>query len=305
MLGEGQILRIEHRRRADQTLQHGGLQVVHHQALRHTPERGERVLVAGQEELHLLRDSELQVHAPAVAQHHHEEAQAPPGGAHGDGSPLAPVHLGTFTGGEVQPQECFLTARPYEVDVLLDDREAAVEAGLAQALEDLLRAVGMSVEPANDLALERVQLARARRADAGTVVLDFGPLGYRARTQAQRPGGLGDGQLLADQVVADLAVRLIVDHGVAPVVRAAWPSSRDHRRRQRQLEVTQWAIVARWAALESFRQWPAPGRAAPHTRRARAREVDAVRHRDPRRSGAAAASMWRCRNSSGPGRRPR
>ena len=168
--GEVEVLRIEHRGLADQALQHGGLQVVDHEARRHAAEGGKCVLVAGQEELHLLRDGELQVHAPAVAQHHHEEAQAPARGAHGDGAPFAPVDLGTLARGEVELEEGLLVARADAVHVVLDDADAAVVARLAQALEDLLRAVRMGIEPAHDLALEGIELAgtRQRRRALGT-----------------------------------------------------------------------------------------------------------------------------------------
>ena len=57
-------------------------------------------------------------------------------------------------------------ARADAVHVVLDDADAALEARLAQALEDLLRAVRMGIEPAHDLTLEGVELAGARNARA-------------------------------------------------------------------------------------------------------------------------------------------
>lgn len=86
MAGEVEVLGVEDGHYADQALEHGGLQVVDHQARWHGAERGEGVLVAGEEEFHFLRHGELQVHAPAVAQHHQEEAQTAGRVAHPDGA---------------------------------------------------------------------------------------------------------------------------------------------------------------------------------------------------------------------------
>ena len=109
-------------------------------------------------------------------------------------------------------------ARADAVHVVLDDADAALEAGLAQALEDLLRAVRVGVEPAHDLGLEGIELAGARNACAHSELLRRGPLGDRARVQCQRTRGLRHAELLATQVVADLAEGLIAAHGGAPVV---------------------------------------------------------------------------------------
>ena len=118
-------------------------------------------------------------------------------------------------GCEVQLEEGRLVARPDAVHVVLDDGDAAVVAGLAQPLEDLLGAVRVGIEPAHDLALEGVELAGARCGLARSELLDLGPPGHRARVQAQRTRGLRHRELLAHQVVADAAVGLIVDHGAA------------------------------------------------------------------------------------------
>ena len=172
---------------------------------------------AGQKERHLLRDGEFQVHAPAVAQHHQKKAQAPPCRAHADGAVLTPVELGGFAWGEVQLEKRLLVAWPDAVHVVLDDGDAAVKAGLAQALKDLLRAVGMGIEPAHDLPLVGIELAHARFARAWAELLHVGPLGDRAYVQRQGARRLGYAELLAAQVVADLAEGLIVQHGGSPV----------------------------------------------------------------------------------------
>ena len=109
----------------------------------------------------------------------------------------------------------------HAVHVVLDDADAALEAGLAQALEDLLRAVRMGIEPAHDLGLEGIELAGTRRAGAHPELINLGPLGHRARVKPERARGLRNGEPLAAQVVADLAEGLIVGHGGgSPVVRA-------------------------------------------------------------------------------------
>ena len=51
-------------------------------------------------------------------------------------------------------------ARADAPHVVLDDADAPGLTRLAQALEDLLRAVRVGVEPAHDLALEGIELAR-------------------------------------------------------------------------------------------------------------------------------------------------
>ena len=68
--------------------------------------------------------------------------------------------------------------------------DAALEAGLAQALEDLLRAVRMGVDPAHDLRLEGIELAGARRTGTRPELINIGPLGHRARVQPERTRGL-------------------------------------------------------------------------------------------------------------------
>ena len=215
--GKVGVLRIEHRGGADQALQHGRFEVVDHHALRHAAKRGKGMLVAAQEELHRLRDGELQIQAPAVAQHHHEQAQPASRGAHADGAPFTPVHLRALARREVELEEGRMRTGADARQVVLNDAASALEAEFAQALQDLLGAVGVGIEPAHDLALEGVELAGVRPgpAQAGPE-LAVAPPGHRARIQTQRSRCLRHAQLLAAQVVADLAIGLIVEHGGAP-----------------------------------------------------------------------------------------
>lgn len=204
----------EHRCHPCQPLQYGRAQVVDHDAGRATAEGGKGVLVAAEEELHRLRHSELQVHEAAVAQHHQKEAQAPARGSHCDGAALAPVDLRTFARREAQGQKRLARPRPDAAHVVLHDRRAAAKARLAQALPDLLRAVRVRLEPAHDLALERIEPACARVTHARPKLRHRRPLGHRLRMQSKRMRGLRDRQMLAFEVVVDAAEGLIVDHGV-------------------------------------------------------------------------------------------
>ena len=248
--GEIQILRIEHGRRADQALQYRRLEVVHHDATRHAPKGRKGVLVTGQKEFHRLRDGELQVQAPAMAQHHQKEAQASARRAHGDGAKFTPIDLGAFAGGEFKLEERFLAARSYAMHVVVDDRDPALIARLANSLEDLLPAVGMGIQPANDLPLIGIELAFARHAAALVELRNPGPLGHRARTQRECPCGLGDGEVLAIQVVVDLAESLVVNHGGAPSARTSAPGA-PGRRCSRALAPVSVALARFGARLES------------------------------------------------------
>ena len=135
-------------------------QIVDHHLVRHT-QGVEGVDVRAEELLHGLRQGELDVQLPAVGQHHDEERQAPAGVADGDRAELAPVDLGHLAGGEGQGQKRLARARADGAHVILDDADAAVVAGLAQALEDLLGGQRMGIEPADDAALERIEFAGA------------------------------------------------------------------------------------------------------------------------------------------------
>ncbi|OIQ78154.1 hypothetical protein GALL_401400 [mine drainage metagenome] len=101
--------------------------------------------MAGQEELGGLRNRELQVHAPAVAQHHQKEAQAPPGGAHPDAAEFTPVNLGGFTWSEVQLEKRLLVARTDAVHVVFDDGAPALVRIPANVTADSGNVTGIAV----------------------------------------------------------------------------------------------------------------------------------------------------------------
>ena len=210
--------------------------------------------MAGQKELHRLRNRELQIQSPAVAQHHQEETQASARGAHGDGSIFTPVGLGTFARSEVELEKRLGVMRPNALHVIFDDGEAAGVACLAQSLEDLLRAIRVGIEPAHNLPLVRIELAHARHTRARVELLHAGPLGYRARIQCERTRGLCHGEPLATQVVADLAEGLIVEHGDASSDRVVEPGSPGRR-----------SVSVRAHAV-AFLEVQAPGRAVPDRR---------------------------------------
>ena len=115
-------------------------------------------------------------------------------------------------------------ARADPLHVALDHRAAPLVAGLLQSLVDLLGAVGVGIEPTHDLPLEGIKFADPHHTLARMKLLHVGPFGHRANIQAQGAGGLGLGELLASQVVANLAEGFIVEHGGAPV-RAVGPGS--------------------------------------------------------------------------------
>lgn len=143
--------------------------------------------------------------------------------------PNSPVGLSALTGGEIKLEERLLAAWSNAMHVVFDDGDTALVARLAHALEDLLRAVGVSIEPAHDLALVGIEFANARHTGALVELLNLGPLGHRARIHPQRTRGLRHGELLAPQVVTDLAEGLIVNHGGAPAALTVEPESPDRR----------------------------------------------------------------------------
>jgi hypothetical protein len=72
--------------------------------------------------------------------------------------------MGSFpllTCGEGELQKGLLLRRADLPDIVLEDAQSAGKTRFAQALEDLLRTVGMGVQPAHNLALIRVQAAAA------------------------------------------------------------------------------------------------------------------------------------------------
>ena len=162
------------------------------------------MLVAGKEMLHGLGDGELHEHLPAEGEHHDEERKPATGIAHRDGSESTPVDLRTLAGSEVQLQIDGQLGRPDAADVIAQDRHTAAVSLLAQALEDLLSAIGMGIQQPRDARLEGIKDTAARPRAPRLETRTRQPRGDRPWVKAQRPGGLRDRQALAIMAVVDL-----------------------------------------------------------------------------------------------------
>src|SRR5690606_2011953 len=163
--GEVGVTRVEDGRLAREPPQHRGLEVVDHDLLGHgAAEVLERAQMAPQEVLHRLRDGELDVHQPAVAQHHHEEAQPPAGVADVDDAVLAPINLSALAGRKREREERGLAWRSNSAQVVFDDREAARVTGFLQPLEDLHAAIRVALDEPSHRRLVLIELAAATRA---------------------------------------------------------------------------------------------------------------------------------------------
>ena len=105
-----------------------------------------------------------------------------------------------------------------------------------------------------------VELAYTRHTRTRVELLHIGPLGDRAWVECKRPCGLCNSELLATQVVADLAEGFIVEHGAAPSDRVVGQVSPVPRLGCAPVSVpAQWAHVMAFAA--PFQAVPTPGRA--------------------------------------------
>jgi len=159
-----------------------------------------------------------------VAEHHDKEAQPPAGVADPDRAVLAPVHLGTFARGERQSQEGRRPPRANVADVVLDDGDPAGVADLAQPQKNLRRGVRMSRQPADDPALERIELARPTNGPPAAELVHRQPLGHRPFVQTQLAGDLPSRQAAGVMAILDLAVQCVVDHVARSVIsRRTWP----------------------------------------------------------------------------------
>ena len=123
-------------------------------------------------------------------------------------------------------QEGFPAYRPDLAYVVLDDRKAAIEAFLAQSLEDLLCAVRVRLQQTNHSGLEGVEPTPSWCRMPAPVLRTVCPLGHRVRMQAEGPRRLGDGQSLSLLAILDLAVGLVIDHGARPRAARNWPIRR-------------------------------------------------------------------------------
>src|SRR5262249_18260154 len=157
--GKVGVARVEHRRDAGEALQHGGFKIIDHYFCRDAAKRRERMLVTAEEMLHGLRDGELDVHQSAVGEHDDEEGEPAAGVAYCDRAKLSPVDLRPLPGSEVQFEVDGELRLPDAADVVAQDGDAAAVSFLAQALEDLLRAIGVRIEQPCDAPFERVEEA--------------------------------------------------------------------------------------------------------------------------------------------------
>src|SRR5215475_6211340 len=206
--------------------------------------------------LHRLCEGELDVHHPAVGEHEDEEGEAAARVADPDGAEDAPVDLRALAGGEVQLEIDGQLGWPYQADVVAQDGDAAAVSLLAQALKDLLCAIGVRIQQPRDAPLERVEEAAARDWSRALVTGSCQPLGNRPRVDAEHSGGLSDRQALTIPAVADLGERLVVDHdrlrgqgggvgGPRDMARMSWP-----RRNKRSVVRTMSSccgVPTRWA----------------------------------------------------------
>src|SRR5262245_16649091 len=192
------------------------------------------MLVTAEEMLHGLRDGELDVHQSAVGEHDDEEGEPAAGVAYCDRAKLSPVDLRTLPGSEVQFEVDGGLRLPDAADVVAQDGDAAAVSFLAQALEDLLRAIGVRIEQPCDAPFERVEEAAALRWAGPLEPGSCQPLGDGLAVKTERTGDLGDGQALTIPAVADPGVRLVVDHdrlrgqgggvgGPRDMARMSWP----------------------------------------------------------------------------------
>ena len=187
------------------------LAVVAHELGRHAAKELEGVAVAGQKVLLALAEAELDVQQAAVAQHHDKETQPAPAGAHRDHFPRTPIHLGALPRCERQCQIRFGGAGPHQLDVVLDDRDAARVALLAQQRQHLHGGVVMLLEQSQDVALEPIQRAGAAGGLAWPIGLDQ-PLAHGPSGQPQFPGDLGGAEPVAFGQLLHSAPGRIVDH---------------------------------------------------------------------------------------------
>jgi len=99
------------------------------------------MLVTGQKVFEGFGQGELQIHLATERQHHHEKGEPTLGGSDRNRSRATPVHLGAFSGGEVQGQESGLAPRTHLADERLDDGVSALIAVLSDLLQNLLSRV--------------------------------------------------------------------------------------------------------------------------------------------------------------------
>ena len=164
----------------------------------------------------------------AVAKHHDEKREAPPGVSERDGAGISPVHLCGFAGREGEAEEGGVAYRAPGTHVGFHDAEAAgVSFVGAQALIDLGGAVGVALQPAGDGGLERIELAGALGAEAAGEGGEVRVFGHRLRADPQFAGDLVETQAALLMEQADLAIGFVVDHfGTSIIARKISPMER-------------------------------------------------------------------------------
>jgi hypothetical protein len=109
----------------------------------------------------------------------------------------SPVDLRALAGSKVQFEIDGQFGLPDAADVVAQDADAAAVSLFAQALEDLLGAIGVRVQQPRDASLEGVKEAAALDWSRPFETRTCQPLGNRPRVEGQRSGGLNDRQALA------------------------------------------------------------------------------------------------------------
>ena len=110
-----------------------------------------------EEVLYGFGQGELDIHHPAIGQHHHKKGEPPHGAIHRDHAEGPPIHLGAFAGHELEFDVGGMFRGVYLTDVILEDGIAALKALGPEFLKHLLGTVGMFAQPCGDLLFERVQ----------------------------------------------------------------------------------------------------------------------------------------------------
>ena len=160
MVGEIKIFGVELRGLADNPFEDRALEIIDHDFGGHAAKKFQGVLMTGQPVLHGLGNGKFDIQHPAVAQGHHEKAEASAGFAHRDCAKRPPIHLGTFAGGKMQLQKGRSPIGSDLADMPLDGVIAATIAVLPDLLKNLHCGVAVFFQQTNDFRLERIEDGR-------------------------------------------------------------------------------------------------------------------------------------------------
>src|SRR5439155_7617597 len=128
-----------------------------------------------------------------------------------------PIHLGALTGLEVEGQESRPPLGPHLAHKGPQDRASALIAAFLELLENLLRRIIVLLQQPKDVSLEGIQFAWALGDRGSLVTFTPGPLAHRVKAQFEFAGDLSQAELLLDEQMANLALGLIIDHGLPPI----------------------------------------------------------------------------------------